>query len=155
MEALKVVAVLATGLMLSGCDGMPGGMSAASGQNAYGAPDYYGAPAYPGPDYYGQPGYGSSSYQRVYVAPYGRDRGFEGGHDRDWREHNGRALRNEGREPMGQQRQDVRQTPQMAPPSHSFSPPAPRMDVRPPPAASPQVEQNKRLIDQLGFRPTR
>ncbi len=161
MALSKMVAIFATGLTLSGCAGTLDGLSASSGQDTYATPGYYGTPAYPAPDGYAQPGYAAPSYQPGYVTPYvyegGSERGGDSWREHEWRERQQHAFQNEGREPLGQQRQDVRHVPQMTAQPRSMVPtaPSPRMVPQPPPAARPPADQNKKLLDQLGFRPSR
>ncbi len=161
MDPLKAAVVLATGLALSGCAGTLDSLSASSGQDVYSTPGYYGTPAYPVQGYYAQPGYAAPSYPPGYVTPYvigpGSGEGRERWREHEWREHKEHTFQDEGRQPFGLQRQDARQVPQMAAQPRSMGPtvPPPQMAPRPPPAAGPQVDQNRQLLNQLGFRPSR
>ncbi len=146
MDPLKVTVVIATGLALAGCAGTLDDLSASSGQDVYVTPGYYGTAAYSVQGYYAQPGYiAPYAYQPGYIAPYAYGPGWGGGrerwHDHEWHERRDHAFQNEGRQSFGPQRQDTRQVPQIAP--------------RPPPAAGSEVDQNRKLLDQLGFRPSR
>ena len=157
MDPLKVTVVLATGLALSGCAGTLDGLSPSSGQDAYSTQGYYGTSAYSAQGYYAQPGYAAPyAYPPGYVTPYAYGPGWGGGRER-WHEHEWRERRDDHAFPLGQQRQDTRQVPQMAVQPRSLTPtvPPPQMAPRPPPAAGPQADQNRKLLDQLGFRPTR
>lgn len=161
MDPLKVTIVLATGLVLSGCAGTLDGLSASSGQDVYSTPGYYSTSANSVQGYYAQPGYAAPyAYSSDYITPYVYGPGW-GGHERwhehEWRERRDHAFQNEGRQPLGQQHQDTRQVPQMAVQPRSLAPtvPPPQMAPRPQPAAGPQVDQNRKLLDKLGFRPSR
>jgi hypothetical protein len=157
MRPLTMATMLAIGLTLSGCAGMLEGPGTFPDQEvtvgsyntlaypAYGASDYYARPAYVAP----------YAYQPAYITPYayapvwgeGRDRW----RDREWREHQERSFQNEGRLPLSQQRHDSPQAPQMAIQRR----PPPQMAPQPSPAPRPQADQNRKLLDQLGFRPSR
>lgn len=159
MDPLKVTVVLATGLALAGCTGTLDGLSASSGQDVYSTAGYYGTAAYPVQGYYAQPDYAAPyPYPPSYVTPYAYGPGWGEGRER-WREHEWREPRehtfqDEGRQPL--QRQDTRHVPQMAAQPRGLSPTAPPPQMAPrPPAAGPQVDQNRKLLDQLGFRPSR
>jgi hypothetical protein len=158
MNGLKAAALLAGGLVLSGCDV---GGSTYSEQESYGAPGYYGTPGYAPSGYGGPSGYAAPyGYQPGYVAPYAYGPGFrgDGGH-----EHRDHEFHHDGGRPINQQPQGGRQEGgrqeggrQGPPPGvqpHAPVPAAP-MAARPPPAAAPQADHNRKLIDQLGFKPS-
>jgi hypothetical protein len=134
MRPLTTATTLAIGLILSGC----------TAYSLDGAPDYYGRPAYVAP----------YAYQPAYIPPYAYGPGWEEGrdrwHDREWREHEERSYQNRGRPPLNQQSHDSRQPPQMA-----IQRPPPHMASQPPPPARPPADQNRQLLDQLGFKPSR
>jgi len=152
-------AILAAGLMLSGCEGAMSGLSSTN-QDVYSAPGYYGTPTYAAPGYYNGPGYAAPyPYQPGYASPYTYAPGWR---DRDaWREHEQRerrdhAYENDGRS-NGHAYQGARPTPPISAQPHGFAPAAspPAAPVRPPPAPPPSAHQNQRLLDQLGFQPSR
>jgi hypothetical protein len=101
-------------------------------------------------------------YQSGYVIPYAYQYtyqpswgGRDGWREREWRERRERAFRNEG-QPYSQQRQNVRIVPQIAAQPRSLAPVVPpQQSATQPSAAGPQADQNRKLIDQLGFRPSR
>jgi hypothetical protein len=128
---------LAFGLLLSGCEGTLSDLSGTA-PNAY--PGYYTEPGYVTPYAY-QPGYDPYPYP-----PQWED------HDH-WHEHEWRQRRENGfeNERYGQRRQSPQPSPPVAAQQpHSSAPPA-----RSPSIAPPQTDQNRRLLDQLGFRPSR
>lgn len=139
---------LAVGFMLSGCEGalndLPG-----NNQDSYAAPGYYTAPGYVIP----------YAYQPDYAEPYPYASGWQD-HDHwrehEWRERREHAFENEDR-PRGQRYQGAQPSPSMAGQPRGSVPaaPPPASPLRSPSAATPQVDQNKRLLDQLGFRPSR
>jgi hypothetical protein len=139
---LVVVAVA-----VSGCTGLTD-YSAVSGGDYYAgspgiAPEYYGTPYYVAP------------YPPGYVRPYpyqGPWRGRPGWEEHEWREHRGNAFRDGGHPPFGQSHPGAAAG--MPPHPMNPVPTAPR-PMSPPPAAPPQAAQNKALLDQLGFRPSR
>jgi hypothetical protein len=148
MNGLKAAALLAGGLGLSGCDV---GGSTYSEQESYGAPGYYGAPAYAPLGYGGPSGYAvPHGYQPGYVAPYAYGPGFRGDGGHEHREH---EFHHDGSRPINQQPQGVRQGPPPGVQPHAPVPAAPTA-ARPPPAASPQADHNRKLVDQLGFKPS-
>ena len=162
MAVPRLTLLLAAGLTLSGCAGALEGVSEPSGQSVATAPGYYGTPVYPAQGYEPPPGYVTSyPYQPAYVAPYGygaagresREREWR---EREWREHRERdaAYQRESRPAFEQQRRDDRRPPPMASQPQGMGQPR-GAPPAPPPAASSQVDQNKRMIDQLGFRPSR
>lgn len=147
MDYRKAAAIVAAGLTLCGCDGTLDSLSASSTQNAYPAASYYGAPVYSTPGYYSEPYHG---------APYGYQPGYAyrspsgGGNDwreRDRHERTEQAFRNEGHQSPVQPSPGGRVSSMGGQPQHLAAQPAP--------AATSQTDQNKKLIDQLGFRPSR
>jgi len=161
MCRLGSVAVLGVGLVLSGCSGPLDSLSASSSQNVYSAPGYYGTPVDAAQGYYPQPYYAAPySYQPGYAAPYPYQPSWSG--QDGWREHESherreRAFQNEGRQSYDQQRQDHGNNPHIGAQPRSVAPiaPSPQVAAQPPPSARSQVDQNRKLIDQLGFRPSR
>ncbi len=157
MDVVKYVAVVATGLTVSACDGSLDGYSSTSGQAVYASPGYYSSPSYPAYGPYAQPGYVAPyPYQPGYSGVYGYEPGWagrrEGWHEREeherWgRERGERAFQNDGRRSFNQPRQDLGNVPMAAQPRVA--------PMVPPTAAMPQVQQNQKLLDQLGFRPNR
>ena len=147
MRCIAWTAMSVLGIAVSGCTDLTG--DSYSSQGVYSSSGYYGGPAGYAPGYYTAP----YPYQPGYVVPYGNP-GFQGGRDywqeRDWRERRGNEFRNEGREQFREHHQN-RESQMNAQPRS----PAPRQMPQPPAAAPAQVEQNKRAIDQLGFRPSR
>lgn len=147
------------GLMLSGCEGTLSDLSVPD-QDVYSAPSDYGMPMYSTPGSYAEVGYVTPyAYQPGYVSPYAYPRRWRE-HDRwreyEWREHREHAFERKGRV-YGQHHQGVQSPPTMAAQSRSFVPAAPpaALPVRPPSVATPQADQNRRLLDQLGFRSSR
>jgi hypothetical protein len=140
----KMAGLLVTGLALSGCAETFDGFATSPGQEVYAAPGYYGPPGYYAPGYYNAPG-------PVYVAPYGYQRGWGGGRE-DWRDHDRHDHGNPNFQSGSQQfHHDGRPPPMAGQPR--MSPVAPPPAAAPPPARA-QADQNRKLIDQLGFRPS-
>jgi len=84
VDPLKLAAVFAAGLMLSGCADLLDSPAASPGQGIYANTGNYGPPAYPAPGTYAQPGYVAPypyPYQPTYVTPYGYEPGWNGGRD--------------------------------------------------------------------------
>lgn len=132
MARLVIAASFVTILGLAGCASM-------ADSGSYGSAGYYGTPEYYSPGYY------SPSYASLYgysPAPYAYGPGWASGQDR-WREH-------ERHEHLGgpPHVQGVPPAGHPMPMAHPTPPPAP------PAAAGPQVEHNRKLLDQLGFRPS-
>lgn len=152
-------ATLAMGLMLSGCEGTLSDLSVPT-QDVYSAPGDYGMPMYSAPGSYVEFGYATPyAYQPGYASPYAYPHRW-GEHDRwrehEWRERQEHAFESDGRG-YGQHHHGVPSPPAMAAQPRSFAPVAPpaALPVRPPSVATPQADQNRRLLDQLGFRPSR
>jgi hypothetical protein len=155
MFGLRSAAVLALGFALPACDGTLDGFSSSSGQNAYSSPGYYGSSPYDRGPYAG-PGYILPPPQPGY---YGYEPGWGergGRREHEWRGRREGAFGNEGHEPFNQRRQNPGNVPHMAAQPGSFAPaagsPGPHQA---PPAARPQADQNRKLINGLGFRPDR
>jgi len=155
MDPLKIASSLALGLTLSGCAGMLEGPAAFPDQEV--TVGSYSTSAYPAgaPGYYARPVYVAPyAYQPTYVTPYAYAPGWGEGRDRwrdrDWREHQERSFQNEGRPRLSQQGHESRQASQMA-----IQRPAPQVAPQPSAAARPQADQNRKLLDQLGFRSSR
>jgi len=148
MRRVGCAALVVVAVAVSGCTGLTDYPAASGGDYYYGSPgvasEYYGAPYYAAP------------YPPGYVRPYpygGPWGGAWGGWNRhEWQEHRGNAFRDGGHPPFGQPHPDS--AARMPPHPMNPVPTAPR-PVSPPPAASPQAAQNKALLDQLGFRPSR
>ena len=118
---------LIAALAVAGCDS---GVPTYSQQGLYDRPAYYGSPLYspgygPGAGYAVPYGYPRNGYQPGYAAPYA--------HDPSW----------------GQ-----RQNQQAGGPPRGLPPPAAAPAAAAPPPAARTPDQNKQLIDQLGFRPS-
>jgi hypothetical protein len=155
MNALRSTAILAMGLTLSACDGSWNGPVLLPSQGVYTASDYYG---YAAPGAYAGGSIAPYPYQLPYGPPYGsnwnrREDWRSGG----WRERRERAVQQDGHQRGSQPHQNLQVIPQITAQPRSFAPPAP-----PPPsaqpsarAASPSADQNRQLLDQLGFRPSR
>jgi hypothetical protein len=159
-------AVLAIGLTLCGCDGTLDSLSGSSYHNGYVTDSYYGAPIYSAQGYYPQPYYGAPyGYQPGYIPSYPYQPGWGRGNgwrerewqEREWQERRGQAFRNEGHSRYIQPNQGAGNIPHMAvqPPSLGRAAPPQQLAPQPPPAATSQADQNRKLIDQLGFRPSR
>ena len=155
MRPVGLAAVLAMGLAVSGCGATLDGFSASSSETLYPTTSYYGAPIYT-QGYYAEPAYGAPyGYQPGgitsygYLPQYGRQEGWRE------REYRGQGFRNEGRPAYVQQGQGGGNLPPAAQPRGFPAGPPPQMAPQPPPAASPQADTNRRLVDQLGFRPSR
>ena len=155
MHALRSAAVLAMGLTLSACDGSWNSPALLPNQDVYTASDDYG---YAAPGAYAGGYVAPYPYQLPYGPPYGsnwnrREDWRSGG----WRERRERAVQEGGHQPDSQHHQDLHAVPQITAQPRSFAPP-----LLPPPsaqpsarAASPPADQNRKLLDQLGFRPSR
>ena len=156
MDSLKLVQILAAGLMLSGCADTLDSPAGSPGQGIYGNSGNYGVPAYQAPGYYGQPGYAapySYPYQPTYAAPYGYAPGWSGDRDHwrdhEWRDHAEHAYQNDHWQAPPASRPEGRQASPVAVQPRSLAPPAP------PPAPQSQAAHNQKQLDQLGFRPNR
>ena len=145
MRPLGSAVFLAIGLALSGCAGTLDGFSTSSSEMIYPATSYYGAPI-EAQGYYPEPTYGAPY---GYSSPYGRREGWQ---EHEWQEHRGQGFRNEGRPAYIQQGQGGGNIARpVAQPRGFPAAPAPQA----PPPARPQADTNRKLIDQLGFRPSR
>lgn len=155
MNALRSAAVLAMGLTLSACDGSWNGPALLPSQGVYTASDYYG---------YAAPG----AYAGGYIAPYPYQPSYgpsyapswdsrEDWRDRRWHERRERAVQQDGHQPDSEHHQNLRAVPRMTAQPQNFAPPAPPPPSAQPsaPAARPTAGQNRKLLDQLGFRPSR
>jgi hypothetical protein len=155
MRRLGSAAVLVIALMLSGCEGLD---SFAAPSNSYTTSSYYGTPMYAAQGYYAQPYYAAPyGYQPGYMPPYAY--GFPNAYGSPWggrpswreREWNrDQAFQNEGRQHFNRPSQ-VPNVPPVAAPPRSL----PSAVSSQPPAAGAQATENRRLLDQLGFRPSR
>ena len=160
MRPLGSAAVLVIGLAFSGCGATLDGFSTSSSETLYPATSYYGAPVYT-QGYYAEPTYGAPyGYQPNAIPSYGypphycrRDGG--GWRERQWQEHREQGFQHEGRPTYLQQGQGGGNIPPAAQPRSFPAGPPPQMAPQPPPATRSQADQNKRLVDQLGFRPSR
>ena len=156
MESLKLAVIGVAGLMLSGCADILDSPASSPGQGVYANSGNYGVAAYPTPGYYAQPGYVAPypyPYQPTYVTPYGYNPGWGGDRDHwrdhDWRDHAEHAYQNDHWQAQAASRPEGRQAPPVAAPPHNVAPSAP------PPAPQSQAAHNQKLLDQLGFRPSR
>lgn len=166
MRCLSLAAIAAMTLSLPGCADTQDGFFGGESQGGYATPGYYGgSPGYsqgysPQPyyatPYPNQPAYISPyPYQPSYAAPNSYEY-YGGGRDirRERREH---SFENEGRHPENEQHQRFDGNRNMGAQPTNLTPVAP-MRQPPPrlqPAAPAQVQQNQKLLDQLGFRPNR
>jgi len=146
------------GPTLSACDGTPGGLSSTSGQEVHASLGHDGPPLYSAYGPHAGPGYVAPyAYQPGYGGSCGYEPGWGGRRD-GWREHEGRG-RGERASKMTAALQSATSGPRQRPNGRPAAEPAPiaplRMASPPPPAARPQVDQNRKLLDQLGFRPSR
>jgi hypothetical protein len=137
--------MIALGLMASGCAGFAG--------DGYGTSDY--SAGSPGYYQYQQPYYAAPypHYAAPYPPGYYYNQGAYGG---GWRDHEWRGQRADGFRGGGYQHAEPHPGSAAHMPSQPMHlAPAAPPPAAPPPAAPPQAAQNKALLDQLGFRPSR
>jgi hypothetical protein len=129
MQHSGCAAIVIVGMAVSGCTGLTDYPASGGGYGGYYAtsPGYYGEP------YYARP------YSPGYIPPYS---GSWGGRPGWYDHHRDNVYRGDG--------------PPHAGPPVAVAPPRPAPPpAAPPPVAPPQAAQNRALLDQLGFRPSR
>lgn len=159
MYGLRRAAVLAMGLTLMACDGTLDGLSFSTSEDVYASPGYYGQPPYV-QEHYAAPGYiAPYPYSPGFGGPYVAEPGWggrNGWREHEWREGREGGFSHEDRRSFSQPRQDPGNGSRVAVQPQSTAPAAPPpIASQPPPAVRPQEDQNRKLLDQLGFRPSR
>lgn len=165
--SLKPMAILALGVLVSGCVAPVEDQTSTPYSGTYASPGgAYGGGVYSGPAYGPYPGsyapsvnpyIGGGYVGPAYAVPYGVQPYYGGRDRRGWERDGDRGRDHEG---SGRQWQDNggdrwSQNRQPAGPPVRLPPPvaAPPRVAAPP--ASAQVQRNERSLEQLGFRPNR